>query len=116
MSNTGLSPDWSLTRLSSDPAQYVGKDAMGQKIKELTDALGQAKTLVGHLRGNEEVFMAQSVLMDMTLVKMNQTVHAQEEEQAAKKKKDSNVVAPAIKKQLRSLVLCNFSIKQIRND
>ncbi|THV00840.1 hypothetical protein K435DRAFT_963806 [Dendrothele bispora CBS 962.96] len=82
-------PDWSLTKTSADPRHYVGKEAMGHKIEQLTKALADAERLLEIAGQNEETWAAQAVLQDMTLSKMNKVVHAKEEERAAKKDKSS---------------------------
>ncbi|THU88714.1 hypothetical protein K435DRAFT_584237, partial [Dendrothele bispora CBS 962.96] len=82
-------PDWSLIHTSSDSRQYLGKESMARKINRLVEALRQAKLVVDGLRENEEIYMAQSVLQDMTLVKMNKTIRAREEEKAAKQNREN---------------------------
>ncbi|KAJ3825962.1 hypothetical protein F5880DRAFT_1477183 [Lentinula raphanica] len=84
-------PDWSLIRSSSDPDQYSGKEAMGRQIDELTKALQQAQDRTQLLEKNQEVWAAQAVLQDMTLLKMNRVVYEREEE---KKNKKSGLMLP----------------------
>ncbi|THV00391.1 DDE-domain-containing protein [Dendrothele bispora CBS 962.96] len=78
-------PDWSLIKTSANPGDYIGKEAMGRKIEQLTEALECAKRVIEIAGENEETWAAQSVLQDMTLVKMNKVIHSKEEEKAARK-------------------------------
>ncbi|THU87187.1 hypothetical protein K435DRAFT_682111, partial [Dendrothele bispora CBS 962.96] len=78
-------PDWSLKRTSSDPGHYTSKQAMGQKIKELTRNLSYSEAHMEVLYENQEVYAAQTVIQDMTLMKMNQAVMVKEEEKRSKK-------------------------------
>ncbi|THV02304.1 hypothetical protein K435DRAFT_852952 [Dendrothele bispora CBS 962.96] len=78
-------PNLSLINVSTDPRDYANKQAMAEQIKELAENLGDARTQVNALRKNQEVYAAQSVIRDLTLLKMNQTIWEHEDEKALKK-------------------------------
>ncbi|KAJ3991150.1 hypothetical protein F5050DRAFT_1534024, partial [Lentinula boryana] len=78
-------PDWSLTRISADPDQYNGKEAMGHAIGKLTLNLKNAKDHHNVFCENQEIFAAQTVIQDMTLAKMSRVVYEQEEEKKLRK-------------------------------
>ncbi|KAJ3792716.1 hypothetical protein GGU11DRAFT_749679 [Lentinula aff. detonsa] len=78
-------PNWSLTRISADPDQYNGKEAMGHAIGKLTLNLKNDKDHHGVFCENQEIFAAQTVIQDMTLAKMSCVVYKQEEEKKSRK-------------------------------
>jgi predicted component of type VI protein secretion system len=72
-------PDWSLIEepLPTE-SSYQSKSQLAKRIKALTDELAMAKQVIKYRKGTEQANTAMLVIQDMTLQKMNETLHAKE--------------------------------------